>query len=867
MKCGGQVRGVALNYDASLIVSGSSDGKVTMWDGKAGKQLDSQSHNKTSVNVVAFLVGIPQGLVVSGGEDGTLMQWTWNQGKLTFPRPLKRSRRSNDTKDDDRLNVHHQKAWPREKGFTGGDLDDERGVTSLSFAFPQLVSSGGGIVSEWEVSFDKDAKQVKFNVSGGPWRGFSVHSHDEKWLLSTFDETVKHHLTTSQNGKRLSFDIPAAKNGTKISPLAQIGLAAFSPDSKRFVVQHSEESTYLKTDDPRWPKGIYWPYQASFLKFFDVETRKEIGAVKLDLKISEIVTSVVFNSDGRRVACAIADTKDFKRVPTSGRVLVIAPFADSNPLDLKYVSDFEWVWDDRKSGAIFDGVVYKPVVPSGYSTLAHIVLGPKDPPNVASSVNRVALVAKAAPVQGAPPLLAPPSDYTFLGDTSKNRGTNNMAWWRPVPPPGYRSLGDVFTKDSATRPDATIMCVRSDLCVPAKIGKFLYADWNSGGKHPFSVWEVTPIWGKPNVNARGLNVSAVKVVAGYTQFDSDDAGSGDDKDWKTAAATRAGPLYTLAAIASGNAVTPQSGFSKEEVIQIIEDYGPVQNFHPKESFFMTHVDLNEWTDRVKAGVDVWNKDANYLDLSGRDQLMPGNLNKAKTYVFVKRVHSNFTDLQFWFFYAFNGPTFAAVEAWTPVKNIDLRFDNLSYGRHIGDWCHITLRVQNPANGAKPKPVAVGYTAHGDTVWYKPIFMGSTNHIKVFSCLHEHGSYPFTGENFEPLRWYGSGSNLWQAKLYGRNPTAEGGKQLNLYEKGRYEIVQSDSFSVPQPRWLKEYSDPSWMWGPPLNNADSLKSLGFDVTKNPLALVYDQLSAETQEKVRGGLTDKGDGPRTASYLSE
>ena len=76
----GWVNSVAFSPDGKLIVSGSADATVRLWDAATGKHVgDPLTGHQRGVNSVAFS---PDGQrIVSGGSDGSIRLWETATGK------------------------------------------------------------------------------------------------------------------------------------------------------------------------------------------------------------------------------------------------------------------------------------------------------------------------------------------------------------------------------------------------------------------------------------------------------------------------------------------------------------------------------------------------------------------------------------------------------------------------------------------------------------------------------------------------------------------------------------------------------------------------------------------------------------------
>lgn len=89
------------------------------------------------------------------------------------------------------------------------------------------------------------------------------------------------------------------------------------------------------------------------------------------------------------------------------------------------------------------------------------------------------------------PVVARPLGYARIWSDKGSRGKNDGSIWRPLPPDGYLSLGDVAAKGYDTLSVDKIWCVRVDL---TGFGKFSASSiWNDGGSSSHSnvsLWSI-----------------------------------------------------------------------------------------------------------------------------------------------------------------------------------------------------------------------------------------------------------------------------------------------------------------------------------------------------------------------------------------
>ncbi|MFF3731182.1 RICIN domain-containing protein [Streptomyces sp. NPDC002476] len=86
--------------------------------------------------------------------------------------------------------------------------------------------------------------------------------------------------------------------------------------------------------------------------------------------------------------------------------------------------------------------------------------------------------------------MAHPVDYTWVWDDTGTGGQTDGTCWRPVPPSGYRALGNVFVNGYSKPPLDAVMCVKDELTVRARVGEVIWNDSGGGGKYDFAAWQI-----------------------------------------------------------------------------------------------------------------------------------------------------------------------------------------------------------------------------------------------------------------------------------------------------------------------------------------------------------------------------------------
>jgi hypothetical protein len=190
------------------------------------------------------------------------------------------------------------------------------------------------------------------------------------------------------------------------------------------------------------------------------------------------------------------------------------------------------------------------------------------------------------------------------------------------------------------------------------------------------------------------------------------------------------------------------------------------------------------------------------------------MNTARAYVNVLwNQGSTFTDIQFWLFWAYNGPGTAKFDSLVFNRIINTGTVDLApLGEHVGDWEYVTIRIEN----ATKDMIGIILSAHGKAISYNKKsdiqanfqFQDAT-HPVVYSSRNGHANFSKVGANYaEQRRVLGVPVGLEFNLL---NTTADGGKSLDCSQ--RYEIVASNFLSgsdaISTPRFILY----PYRWGP------------------------------------------------------
>ena len=140
-------------------------------------------------------------------------------------------------------------------------------------------------------------------------------------------------------------------------------------------------------------------------------------------------------------------------------------------------------------------------------------------------------------------------------------------------------------------------------------------------------------------------------------------------------------------------------------------YAPIVYFHPNEEYFLSTAD-HFLTITVPYKYKSGGKDITGLKLKKRDKASTiGDMKNAKAYVNAK-IHETYTDIQFWYFYPYNGAGTAFMELNVGVTKFKGERRMTPCGQHEGDWEHVTFRVDNHSG----KLYQAFFSQHGWGEW-------------------------------------------------------------------------------------------------------------------------------------------------------
>ena len=156
-------------------------------------------------------------------------------------------------------------------------------------------------------------------------------------------------------------------------------------------------------------------------------------------------------------------------------------------LELKLTDKFVKAADDRGLGSKLDLATYVPALPSGYCYVGQYAQGDWRPPT-----GRAVIVRDKTPDKSA---LKPPTGYTKLWGDHGSRKKDSYSCWRPIAPPGYVALGDLFQHANHYNPPVLrdLVCVRKDLVTRGTLGAPIWDDHGSRARADLTLYRIDPV--------------------------------------------------------------------------------------------------------------------------------------------------------------------------------------------------------------------------------------------------------------------------------------------------------------------------------------------------------------------------------------
>jgi hypothetical protein len=322
-----------------------------------------------------------------------------------------------------------------------------------------------------------------------------------------------------------------------------------------------------------------------------------------------------------------------------------------------------------------------------------------------------------------------------------------------------------------------------------------------------------------------------------------------------------------------------------ECLYLIETYGPIMKLHPNEKYLMDDPEAfldagltalsralayntgeNDYdTFKIQdqsdvpipytgAFTDLWHAAQNdprrtnpafRYWMTVNDAQKPGNQSRAIAQVRVNETDT-YVDLEFWFFYPFNGPGKFRVTVgsiFTDYVEMD------TCGRHYGDWEHVTVRLVPAPTMPSAKVQSVYLSRHTDSIWITDLtqlqFKGV--HPVVYVARDSHAHYPTANPHIYYLRPWSYDFKIGTAAVDLYDMTADGGTVFDASQRNNYQMIRLEHGGVVDPA----VSLPAWYYfGPGQGESDDTARWGqyeklsysYDITVVGTVYTYTQVGS-------------------------
>ncbi len=161
---------------------------------------------------------------------------------------------------------------------------------------------------------------------------------------------------------------------------------------------------------------------------------------------------------------------------------------ESDQFFIQIIKDFDYVWDDRGSGAKRDVTILRPKAPAGFFTVGHVAV-----PRYQIEGRRTPFTVVIKPKPGFERLLAAPTRFEWVYDDAGTGADRDLAIYAAECPSGFVALGAISTPGGTDNPsDPSFRCVSRSVVMRAQWDQTsIWDDAGSGGDHDVGLWRTT----------------------------------------------------------------------------------------------------------------------------------------------------------------------------------------------------------------------------------------------------------------------------------------------------------------------------------------------------------------------------------------
>ncbi|KAF1843859.1 uncharacterized protein K460DRAFT_387813 [Cucurbitaria berberidis CBS 394.84] len=169
---------------------------------------------------------------------------------------------------------------------------------------------------------------------------------------------------------------------------------------------------------------------------------------------------------------------------------------DYGNLRVTLTKDFDWVYNDKGSGAKLNGSFIHAKSQGDLRPLGTYAYAGFDD----QSNKRATLLVGNVPNGSGTPAVASPTSYTMMWDARSSESNNDGSIWKANAPSGYVALGDICVNNYASPSTNAMWCVRSDLALQSEFSPdCIWSDSYSKDKTDVSIWPIL----SPPANTEG----------------------------------------------------------------------------------------------------------------------------------------------------------------------------------------------------------------------------------------------------------------------------------------------------------------------------------------------------------------------------
>lgn len=235
------------------------------------------------------------------------------------------------------------------------------------------------------------------------------------------------------------------------------------------------------------------------------------------------------------------------------------------------------------------------------------------------------------------------------------------------------------------------------------------------------------------------------------------------------------PIYFYDYIGSTGAIPVKGGqvsSTEQELRDIVKRNCPYLVHHKDEKYHVSSVESY----MERPGVTLYDLGENMADIGSDEELShlpdqgkdwyfkdrdassgmfrPFSKKDAKVYVHIKALpHSSFVDVQYWYFYPWNGAGRVRINsliANKPVPRDGFEHSLGDLGEHEGDWEHVTYRVNTSEKDPSAEVKSIFLSQHDGGKWLPPdeleVHDELTGRKRFYSSLNGHAAYAKAGDN-------------------------------------------------------------------------------------------------------------------------